>query len=330
MGQKREWTHVTLFVSGVAKSLAEWGRRLETSGLTLRGEKLSGGGLPCTADVEWVENPGDESFGQAFSYGTASPREQREIDASPGAVVLSLPVDLHRQRQAIASLARCLNAAGAMAIRVEQSKLGYPIGRWIALVDQTDVWALYNAAVVVLASKNQVATCGMHAFSLPDAQVALDDHLDATEANHLLGVLNVYQIEEAPVLVSGHTFSPSADAAKRVLQRWPDARYPAGHACHNPFGVWRLGSAGSTGIADRLALVFMPSLAAVLMAAERKNGQPLTQKEVESIRDACACMAMEHRDAQAMEQSRGYADLDPRLAWEQWQIVREHPEMPKV
>jgi hypothetical protein len=31
---------------------------------------------------------------------------------------------------------------------------------------------------------------------------------------------------------------------------------------------------------------------------------------------------MECRDAIALEQSRGYADIEPELAWGQWQIVR--------
>jgi hypothetical protein len=32
---------------------------------------------------------------------------------------------------------------------------------------------------------------------------------------------------------------------------------------------------------------------------------------------------MEPRDAQTLERTRGYSDLDPELVWEQWQVVRE-------
>jgi hypothetical protein len=32
---------------------------------------------------------------------------------------------------------------------------------------------------------------------------------------------------------------------------------------------------------------------------------------------------MEPRDAQTFERMRGYADLDPDLAWEQWKAVRD-------
>jgi hypothetical protein len=31
---------------------------------------------------------------------------------------------------------------------------------------------------------------------------------------------------------------------------------------------------------------------------------------------------MSYRDADALERSRGYADIDPAIAWEQWQLVR--------
>ena len=33
-------------------------------------------------------------------------------------------------------------------------------------------------------------------------------------------------------------------------------------------------------------------------------------------------MAVDARRALALERSRGYADLEPRRAWEQWQLVR--------
>ena len=55
-----------------------------------------------------------------------------------------------------------------------------------------------------------------------------------------------------------------------------------------------------------------------------KQGTPLTKKQVEEIRDGAQCMMMKHRDAQKMERGRGYADIDPELAYEQWCVVREN------
>jgi len=41
-----------------------------------------------------------------------------------------------------------------------------------------------------------------------------------------------------------------------------------------------------------------------------------------SFAGKAAVIAMKPRDARAMELQRGYADLDPELAWEQWQVAR--------
>lgn len=317
-----EQTHCTLFVPGTPGNLEQWRSLLEVQGLLLSGDTLHGAGLAFGAKVQWVGNPNDGSFGKAFSFGTASVGQQNTINAAPGALVLSIPVDLHRERAPIASLGHALSSCGALAVRIEESKLGYPVGRWLELMGASDPWTLYRAAVVVLESSNRVTTCGMQVFSLPDAQVTLDDSTDAREANALLGILNVYQIAEDPVLVSGHTFSPDAKSPRRVLHRWPDATYPPGNDCHNPFGVWRLGSPGSSGTAPKLAIVFIPSLASILMAAEKKAGQPLSQKDVEELTSKCSCITMEYSDAQALERRRGYADLDPERVWDQWQIVR--------
>lgn len=283
-------------------------------------DALRASGLPFKPEAEWIENDG--SFGKAFSFGTATAAQRHAIDAVEGAQVFYLPVELHTERARIAKFALALAEEGALAVRVEESKLGWPIQDWAKLVGGSDPWSLYRAVVVVLddADGKGVGTCGMQVFSLPDAQVALRDR---SEANELLGAFNVFQLAEDPVLRSGETFRPSKDEPRRVLHRWPDARYPAGHACHNPFGVWRLGAAGSKSEPpSELVFVFMPSLAATLMAAEKEAGRPLTRKQVESLRDKSPCVAMEPRDAKVLERSRGYVDLEPERAWEQWQITR--------
>ena len=203
-------------------------------------------------------------------------------------------------------------------MRVEESKLGFTIERWLDLVGATD---LYRAAVLALCDKAEATSCGMHAFSLPDASVAIDGETDEAEARRLMDALNRFQIDEDPLLVNGQTFSPDAESPKRVLQRWPDAGYPEGHACHNPFGIWRLGAVGSRAQPpDGLAYVFMPALVVRLLHAEQQSGRPLTPQQVAEITESGQCVAMKHRDAQKLERQRGYSDLDPELAWEQWQV----------
>jgi hypothetical protein len=171
---------------------------------------------------------------------------------------------------------------------------------------------------VVLQDGDEARSCGMHAFGLPDARV----EAPPSEANRLLGELNVYQLAEDPVLVSGDTFRPDLDTPRRRLERWPDDGYPQDHVCHNPFGAWHLGAEG--GEADsrsELRPVFIPALVAVLTAAEAEAGRRLRREEVERLTSEGTCMMMAHADAQQLERTRGYADLEPDLAWRQWQVL---------
>ena len=78
-----------------------------------------------------------------------------------------------------------------------------------------------------------------------------------------------------------------------------------------------------------LVPVFMPALRVLLAAMEGQEAKPLTRERVKSIRDEGARIMMKQRDAQKLERSRGYADLSPELAWEQWQLVRRQDATPR-
>ncbi len=309
---------LTLFVPGTPSSHQTWAEALAAQGLALDEDRLAG---PVSGRAEWIANDG--TFGDAFSFGTASAADRDAIDAAGSALVLHLPVALDVGRAALVALARQLHAAGALAIRLESSRLGYPIRRWIALVDGDDPWTLYNAAVVSLRDGDRVTTCGMHAFCRPDATVRIDEGLDAAAAQDLVATLNVYQLAEDPLLLSGQTFSPDAESPRRTLDRWPDDSYPPDHACHNPYGTWRVGPAGgkARGV-SKLAYVFIPALVVLLRAMEDQAERPLEASEVDTLVKGAACMTMEHDDARELERTRGYADLDPERAFEQWQVLR--------
>jgi hypothetical protein len=74
---------------------------------------------------------------------------------------------------------------------------------------------------------------------------------------------------------------------------------------------------------EQLVPVFIPSLAALLLNAERGKGAPLTESEALEIRDQGVCMMMpvEHRDQ--LTDSRGYQDVDPENCWAEWVALRE-------
>jgi len=74
---------------------------------------------------------------------------------------------------------------------------------------------------------------------------------------------------------------------------------------------------------EELVPVPVPALVAVLLRAEQDKGLPLTEGEVNEIRDKAVCIMMPISVRDRMAESRGYADLDPEYAWTQWQLARE-------
>lgn len=75
----------------------------------------------------------------------------------------------------------------------------------------------------------------------------------------------------------------------------------------------------------KLIPVFMPALVVLLHHAERQKGAPLTEPEVLAIRDQGVCMMLRVEHAIALDEKRGYNDIDPERVWEQWQEARAHP-----
>jgi hypothetical protein len=300
-------TRVTLFVPGTPTSAAGWSSALGRDG------------LHPEQGMEWVANDGE--FGQAFSFGTVRPEVVEAIDKAPGALVLSWPVDLRDGRKEIVGVVERLRDAGALAVRLEESKVGWEVSRWLELFSSSNPVRWHQGAVLFLKGDSALQSCGMHAFSLPDVRVALDDEPGRLQT--IASVLNAYQLAQDPVLLSGQTFAPDVQTPRRVVERWPDTEHPPDHACHNPYGVWRLGPPGGTAReTPKLVPVFIPALRDLLAGLEARESKPLTREQVETIRDEGACLTMEPRDAQRLERSRGYADLDPELVWEQWQLVR--------
>ncbi|MFO0598482.1 MAG: hypothetical protein U0228_24465 [Myxococcaceae bacterium] len=307
-----------LLVPGRAADADAWRSRLGKQDLKWADETLTG--LPFEARAEFIENDG--GFGEAFGYGTVDREGVAAIAACPGALLLTLEARLDEHHEALAQLGKDLKKCGALAVRFEDSKLGWAIDDFIARVGEGHPATLYRLAVVTLRSPKELASCGIHLFARPDVRVVVAGKGSgaAAEAQRVLEAFNLYLLAEDPELAPGHSFAPDADTERRRLARWPDDQYPSSHPCHNPFGAWHLGPPGeSSRKVPAQAMVFMPPLVTLLTAAEEKKGKALTKKEVEALRDKSAVLAMSWRDAARHERSRGYADLDPELAWEQWQ-----------
>lgn len=307
---------ITLLAPGTAVDEQAWKAQLATAGIEWEEGKLNFEGLTFELEAEFIENDG--GFGDAFSFGTVPPEQVKQLAAAPGALIIYGAADLHDGRGAYVALARALKQAGALALRLEQSRAGWLINDWLSMMSSPNPMEHYKACVVVLDGDEGSQSCGMHAFSLPD--VASSDTL-------LVQTFNVFQLEEEPVLLSGHTFSLDEESPKRELIRWPDLGYPRSHPCNNPFGVWRLGAPGAKTLTPPNPVpVFMPPLLGLLTALEDDKGSPLTEAEVLKVRDTGVCITMEPGDVQRLERTRGYADLEPALVWPQWQALQSVDE----
>jgi hypothetical protein len=115
-----------------------------------------------------------------------------------------------------------------------------------------------------------------------------------------------------------------ADAAPAIL-----LAAAAGPIVLAAFGTLREGESGEYGqlaqrkLPEHLSLVFVPSLAALLLQAEKLNGAALTEKQVLAIRDRSTVMVVPHGKARAVQERRGYADVDAADAWNSWLKLRD-------
>ena len=74
---------------------------------------------------------------------------------------------------------------------------------------------------------------------------------------------------------------------------------------------------------DDLIITHVPALITILLAKEEEKAAPLTKEEVAHIRDTAECIAMPKYARKMVDESRGYLDIDPEQAWEQWQDIRK-------
>jgi hypothetical protein len=71
-----------------------------------------------------------------------------------------------------------------------------------------------------------------------------------------------------------------------------------------------------------LTITPIPSLASILLATEKKKGTALTQAEVETVRDNAVVMVSPADSVDAVEDRRGYTDINPSRSWQEWQVLR--------
>jgi hypothetical protein len=75
-----------------------------------------------------------------------------------------------------------------------------------------------------------------------------------------------------------------------------------------------------------MTIVFLPTLFVLLTVKESEAGRPLTQEEVEGIRDNAVAISLPDEIANAMDDNRGYSDIDADNVWDEWKDYNKYIE----
>lgn len=135
-------------------------------------------------------------------------------------------------QRATTALAR----AGATEVSVHNSGLTHPAATWRRLGDSGELADLYSAYVRFVAGPDLFASCGMHAFGLPDVEIA--PRIDLADASNAIAAFNLYVLERRPLLATGHWFTWKDNGPRFRLRRRESRQFKPGQPLHNPFGVW--------------------------------------------------------------------------------------------
>jgi hypothetical protein len=69
---------------------------------------------------------------------------------------------------------------------------------------------------------------------------------------------------------------------------------------------------------DPLVPVPIPALGVLLLNLEKHKGAPLSEAEVIEARGKAVCMMLPLSAKRAMDEKRGYRDIDPENVWSEW------------
>ncbi|MDB5748027.1 MAG: hypothetical protein JWP72_2875 [Massilia sp.] len=143
-------------------------------------------------------------------------------------------------RQAAESMMRAAAAlveAGGLGVKVDSTGIAHGPAYWFDICDKLEQLTAHRALVVYVMGKDDVFSCGMHNFGLPDAMTGA---LDKAAAADMLRTFTRYLLEQAPVLEDGHTFSVREGMPVYRVVKVPARDYGPDSLFNNPYGAWRL------------------------------------------------------------------------------------------
>ena len=159
-----------------------------------------------------------------------------DIDDHATVAYLIAPGGSREAADAMMRAGAALIDAGGLGVKVDSTGIAHAPAYWIDMCEQLDQVTAHRALVVYVAG-NDVYSCGMHNFGLPEAITSADNK---TEAADMLRFFTRYLLENAPKLADGHTFSVSEGKQVYRVEQAPAIDYGPGSLFNNPYGAWRL------------------------------------------------------------------------------------------
>lgn len=143
-------------------------------------------------------------------------------------------------REAAESMMRAAGAlveAGGLGVKVDSTGIAHGPAYWFDICDKLEQLTAHRALVVYVMGKDDVFSCGMHNFGLPDAMTSA---LDKPAAADMLRTFTRYLLERSPVFADGHTFSVREGMPVYRVRKVPARDYGPESLFNNPYGAWRL------------------------------------------------------------------------------------------
>ena len=143
-------------------------------------------------------------------------------------------------REAAESMMRAACAlveAGGLGVKVDSTGIAHGPAYWLNSCEKLEQLTAHRALVVYVMGKEDVSSCGMHNFGLPDAMTGAHDKAAAAD---MLRTFTRYLLEQAPVLEDGHTFSVSEGEPVYRVVKVPARDFGPNSLFNNPYGAWRL------------------------------------------------------------------------------------------
>ncbi|HEY3291917.1 MAG TPA: hypothetical protein VGK87_17430, partial [Anaerolineae bacterium] len=130
--------------------------------------------------------------------------------------------------------------AGGFAVKVESSGAVHSAASWLAQAArcETHVGALYIGFVALNSRQQQVYSCGMHLFGLPDAITQLTT--SPLSAGELLRGFLMSMLHEQPSLFSEVSTLDDGAGHRYLLTLEVCTFFEPDDPYYNPHGLWRL------------------------------------------------------------------------------------------